>query len=134
MSHPVSVPNEVRVGEQTGEPETLRRAIALVRVLRDPALPGVLFLLSLAAIGCVVLALAVHGSAGTPWVPLQVPYLVSGGFGGGALVAAGALLAALQAERRDHASERIETQRMLDELSVLARGVAQRSRYGVSKP
>lgn len=94
--------------------ETLRRAIALVRAWRDPALPGLVFLPVLALIGCVVLVVSVLSMAGTPHVALQLPYLVSGGLGGAALIGIGAILTAVQAERRDRAAAAKEMQQVVD--------------------
>lgn len=104
--------------------ETLRRAIALVRVLRNPALPGLVFLLGLVVAGCSALILTVFTIADTPYVPLQMPFLVSGGFTGVAFIAAGALLAAIQAERHDRVLARLQMQEAVDELSAFVRSVA----------
>lgn len=109
--------------------ETLRRALALVRAWRDPAMPALVFLPLLAVAGCGVLVVAVVGMASMPpHVALQVPYLVSGGFGGVALVMCGVLLAAVQAERRDRVAATAETQEVADEVCALT--TAALRRYG----
>lgn len=112
--------------------DTLRRAIRLVRVLRNPALPGLVFLLLLVVTGCVVLAFSVFAISDALYVPLQMPFLVSGGFTGVAFVAAGALLAAVQAERHDRAQARFEMQEAVDELSALVRSSARMHRAAVA--
>lgn len=99
--------------------ETLRRAIALVRALRDPALPGLVLMVGVAVAGGVILALTVFGMADAHFVPLQIPYLVSGGFGGIALIVAGTLLASVQSERRDRARAWSEIQDVIDGVSTL---------------
>lgn len=81
--------------------ETLRRAVALVNAVRDPALPGMLLGAGLAVGGFAMVTVAWLGVSGTLLVPLQTPYLLSGGLGGIALTAVGALVIAIQGERRD---------------------------------
>lgn len=108
--------------------ETLRRAIALARAWRDPALPGFAFLLLLAAIGSVALVITVVAAAGTPYVALQLPYVISGGFGGVALVAIGVLLAAVQAERRDRVAATEQTREVVNEICALAGAALRRCR------
>lgn len=99
--------------------ETLRRAIALVRALRDPALPGLVVMLGVVVAGGVILAVTVFGMADARFVPLQMPYLVSGGLGGSALIVVGTLLAAVQSERRDRARARSEMQDLIDGVGML---------------
>lgn len=108
--------------------EMLWRAIGLVRALRDPALPGLVFLVCVLISGGVVLALTVFNVANTPFVPLQTPFLVSGGFGGVALLAVGALLAAVQAERRDRVTAEAQMQELIDELGALVHSATTRTR------
>lgn len=115
---------ELPAGSGIADSETLRRAIALVKVLRNPSLPGLVFLLSLVAVGCVALVLTVFAVADTAYVPLQMPFLISGGFAGVALIAAGALLGAIQAERHDRVLARLQMQEAVDELSGFVRSVA----------
>lgn len=124
--------SEMGVSAQTPvggiDSETLRRAIALARAWRDPALPGLVFLPLLAVAGSVVLVITVVATAGTPYVALQLPYVISGGFGGVALVAIGALLAAVQAERRDRVAATEQTREVVDEVSALAGAALRRCR------
>lgn len=116
------------IGE--ADSETLRRAITLVRALRDPALPGLLFLVGIAVAGLVVIVVTVFSVSGAPHVALQMPFLVSGGLAGTALVAVGAVLAAVLAERRDRAIARVEMQQTVDELAALVLIAANRRRRG----
>lgn len=106
-------------GPAMPEDETLRRAIALVRVVRDPAFPGLVFLTGVLLCGGGVLAFTALKVISTPFVPLQTPFVVSGALGGLALVAVGALLAAVLAERRDRAVARAEAQRVVDGVAAL---------------
>lgn len=99
--------------------ETLRRAVALVRALRDPALPGILFLLGVVVAGVVALTVTVINVAATPYVALQTPHIVSGGVGSLALIAVGTLLAAVQAERRDRVLARVDMRHLVDDVSAL---------------
>lgn len=121
MSRPNSPQPVAPEGLDVQDSETLRRAIALARIMRNPALPGLIFLVLLAVFGCVTLVVAVFAISDSVHVALQMPYLVSGGFTAVAFVAAGALLAAVQAERYDRAQARSEMQRVVDELSGLVR-------------
>lgn len=122
---PDDVPRQVGAG---ADAETLRRAIALVRALRDPALPGLVFLLSLAIVGVGAIAFTVFRIVGVPYVALQLPFVVSGTLGGTALVTAGAMLAAVLAERRDRAIARTEMREAVDELCALVHLAIQRRR------
>lgn len=106
--------------------ETLRRALALIRVWRDPALPGLLFHGLLTLGGFAVLVVGVIAMVGTPYVPLQLPYLVSGGFGGAALLGVGAVLTAVLAERRDRAAAVAQMQDVVDEVREITSIVAQK--------
>lgn len=108
-------------GEQPAvDSDTLRRAVTLVRLWRDPALPGLVFSIVVALAGMTGIAFTVWKVAGDPYVPLQMPFLVSGGLGGAALVVMGAVVGAVLAERRDRAMARIEMQDAVDEaVSIL---------------
>lgn len=122
MSGPSSPPGKLPPPElRETDPDTLRRALALVRALRDPALPGLLFLSGLAALGFAALILGWRGAAATPYVPLQVPFAVSGGLVGVAVVAVGALLASVLEERRDRARAAGEVDAVALEIAEFAR-------------
>jgi len=106
--------------------ETLQRAIALVQAWRDPALPGLVFLIALAVTGGGAIAFVVFHIVGVPYVALQLPFVVSGALGGAALVTAGAMLAAVLAERRDRAIACAEMREVVDELCAIVHLVSQR--------
>lgn len=97
----------------------LQRALALVRFIRDPALPGMVLMAVLILTGLGALVFAWFSSARTLYVPLQIPALVSGGLGGIALVGMGAALLDLQITRRDAARERHLATEALDEITLL---------------
>ncbi len=70
----------------------------------------------LVAAGLAALAFAWQGAAALLAVPLQIPFLVSGGLGGLALVGLGLALFDIQTDRRDRARGRDE----LNELTAKA--------------
>jgi len=113
-------------GSANSDAETLQRAIALVRAWRDPALPGLVFLIALAVTGGGAIAFVVFHIVGVPYVALQFPFVVSGALGGAALVTAGALLAAVLAERRDRAIASAEIREVVDEFCAIVHLVSQR--------
>lgn len=64
-------------GEPYGqEDETLRRAVALLRALRDPALPDIVFLACVSLGGVAALVWTVLKALALPYVPLQMPFVV----------------------------------------------------------
>lgn len=85
-------------------------------IRRSPATVGVL----LVAIGFIVLFFAWNGAAGLDYVEGQLPYLISGGLSGIALIGAGLTVVLVQAQRRE---SRAVTDR-LDELVEVVRGLA----------
>jgi hypothetical protein len=86
---------------------------AWVAALRDPGVRAALVLLAAAVAGFVMLALAWRGAAATVWVPLQVPWLVSGGVAGLALVAASLGAWTVHLGRRADAAHRAEWERFV---------------------
>src|ERR1044072_5029407 len=66
--------------------------LVLIRVprwmaaLHDPGVQSMLILAAIAIAGFVMLGLAWRGGARTPYVPLQLPWFVSGGMAGLALL------------------------------------------------
>lgn len=118
-------------GQVQFDTETLRRAVALVSLARDPALPGMLLGLVLVMAGFVVAIVSGIFAAGAPAaVPLQTPYLVSGGLGGTALVVIGALVAAIQAERRDGVDANAEMWQVSEGMAALVESAIARRRRG----
>lgn len=98
----------------------LRRALALVRFLRDPVLPGLTLMAGLLLAGLFALAYGWYGTARAIYVPLQLPEVVSGGLGGLGLIGLGAALFDIQLDRYFAARERRLTDDVLDELAGLA--------------
>ena len=87
--------------------------------LRDPAMPGLILMGALIAAGFLILLLTWAGAAGTLYVPLQMPHIVSGGLGGLALIGLGGGLLYLQRGRRDDATHRRLTDELIDEAAAL---------------
>jgi hypothetical protein len=97
----------------------VRRAMAVVRLLRDPALPGLMLMSAMILAGFGVLYLGWRGSARTIYVALQLPEVVSAALGGLALIGLGVGLFNLQMNRRDAAREQELTDEILDEIAAL---------------
>lgn len=95
--------------------------------LQDPAAPSLLLFGTLAVLGFVAIGIGWKVAARTLFVPSQVPALVSGGLAGIALVLVGAGLASVQTGRRLAASERAQTELVLDEATRLLEVVKERS-------
>jgi hypothetical protein len=111
----------------------VRRALAVVAWLRDPAFPGLVMMATIAIAGAVSIYFGWRAVARTIYVPLQLPALVSGGIGGLALIGLGLFLFDLQMSRRDLARERKHNADLLDEIAslvTLAPKLRQRSETG----
>ena len=78
----------------------------LLRILRDPRVSTHLLLGALALVGLVLVAAGWRGAAATLFVVLQLPFVVSGGFAGVALVGLGLGLLRVHADRVEAAEER----------------------------
>ena len=87
--------------------------------MRDPLAPSLMMFAGVVLGGFVAIGLGWRIAARTALVPLQTPAVVSGAFGGLALVIAGAYLANVQVGRRLAAQERAETEDVLDEAAAL---------------
>lgn len=81
----------------------------LWRILRDPRVSTTLVLVAVTVGGLLLLTQGWRGVAGTLFVPYQVPYLVSGGVVGLALVGSGLALLRVHLDRTEAAQERQET-------------------------
>jgi len=112
---------ELRRELERVDAQTLRWALDLARLLRDPILPGLLFTGVLLAAPIVVLVVSAHAMTRWTYASLQLPYVVSGGLGSLAIVTVGALLGSVLGQRRDHALENEEFGALTDELTGLAR-------------
>jgi hypothetical protein len=102
------------------DPRDFRRALSLVRFLRDPVLPGLLLMAGLVLSGLFALAYGWYGTARAIYVPLQLPEVVSGGLGGLGLIGLGAGLFDIHLDRYFAARELRLTDDVLDELAGLA--------------
>ena len=78
----------------------------LWRVLRDPRVTTTLVLAAAVLAGFGLVVLGYRGAAALLLVPFQVPYLVSGGVVGLALVGAGLALLRVHLDRAEAAEER----------------------------
>lgn len=87
---------------------------------RDPGLQALAVLVALAAVGFVMLGLSWRGGARTQFVPLQVPWLVSGGFAGLALLGLALGAVSIHLSRRDDAADRAAYDRFTRDLAALA--------------
>jgi hypothetical protein len=97
----------------------VRRALAFVRLLRDPALPGLLLMSTMVLVGFGTLWLGYRGAARTIYVALQLPHVASAALGGLALIGLGVGLFNLQLDRRNAAREQELTDEILDEVAAV---------------
>lgn len=97
----------------------IRKALTVVKWLRDPALPGLIVMVVLVLGGAVGLYFGWRAAARTIHVPLQLPSLISGGLGGLALIGSGLALFDLQMTRRNLAEERRLNDDLLNEVASL---------------
>ena len=101
----------------------------MTRTRRDPVFVTLVVGIVLVVGGFLAFILGWRGAAGTLSVPLQLPYLVSGGIGGIALVAMGLALVNLASARRETARELAKLQSLVDEAArVLAAAELRRRR------
>ena len=107
--------------DKPGSPQDklVRRALAFVRLLRDPALPGLLLMATMVLVGFGTLSLGWRGAARTVYVALQLPHVASAALGGLALIGLGVGLLNLQMDRRYVAREQEVTDEILDEIAAL---------------
>jgi hypothetical protein len=77
--------------------------------------------LLLTAAGFVLITVAWGKTAGEIDVPLQLPYVMSAGFAGLALVCVGVTLVAIDVRLRDSTARRAQSLRMTDALDELVR-------------
>ena len=109
--------------------DELFEALRLLRkALRAPAVSIGLVLVLIGAAGFVALGLGWYGSAETPYVPFQVPYLVSGGLGGLALIGFAAGMFDIHVNRVQAARRRANTTAALHETVELLSLAAERRR------
>jgi len=88
--------------------------------LRDPGLRAIGVLIALAAGGLVALVLAWRGVAATLDVWIQLPFVMSGVFGGVALTGAALAVLTIHLGRRSAAEERDLLEELVEAFSELA--------------
>ena len=88
--------------------------------LRDPGIQAVLVLAGLAIVAFVMMGLAWRGGARTTYVPLQIPWFVSGGMAGLALLGMALGGWSIHLGRRQDAAHRAATDDLVREAVELA--------------
>jgi hypothetical protein len=96
---------------------------SLPLALRDPGAQAMVVLALLAAAGFAMLVLAWRGAARTIYVPLQVPWLVSGGVAGLALIGMALGAWSIHEGRRRDAEHRAVMEDLVREAAELAEDV-----------
>jgi hypothetical protein len=104
------------------------RAGAPLEMVRSLPHAGTYAGVALIALGIGLLALAWGRTAGLTDVGRQVPYLISAGFGGLAVVVIGVVTIAVSAARADAAARRAQAAELRAALSDLRRTVEEQSR------
>ena len=103
-----------------------RNDLVLIRVprwmaaLHDPGVQSMLILAAIAIAGFVMFGLAWRGGARTPYVPLQLPWFVSGGMAGLALLGMALGGWSIHLGRRQDAAHRAATEDLVREAAELA--------------
>ena len=93
---------------------------AWVAALRDPGIQATLVLALLAVAGFTMLALGWRGGARTVWVPLQLPWIVSGGLAGLGLLGMALGAWSIHLGRRDDAAHRADVEDVVRDVASLA--------------
>jgi hypothetical protein len=91
--------------------------------LQDPGMQAVAVLGTLAVVAFVMMGLAWRGGARTTYVPLQIPWFVSGGMAGLALLGMALGAWSIHVGRRQDAAHRAETDDLVREAVELAEGI-----------
>jgi hypothetical protein len=89
------------------------------RLARDPFVASTTVLVLLAAVGFVAIGVGWRGVASSLFVPVQLPYFVSGVMGGLALVGLSFGLISIQVARRREAAERADFSRLVGAAAAL---------------
>lgn len=92
----------------------------LPQSLRDPATQATLVLAALGVAGFVMFVLGWRGGARTIYVPLQVPWLVSGAIGGLALIGLALGAWSIHSGRRQDAEHRAVVEQVVRQAAELA--------------
>jgi hypothetical protein len=99
------------------------------RVLRDPRVSTTLAFCGLAGAGLMLFALSWRGVAGTLYVVLQLPWLVSGAFAGVALLGLALGLLMVHLDRTEAAAERAALAGLQRDALRLLSAAAERSSH-----
>ena len=91
--------------------------------VRDPGVQAVLVLAGLAVVAFVMMGLAWRGGARTTYVPLQIPWFVSGGMAGLALLGMALGAWSIHLGRRQDAAHRAATDDLVREAVELAEDI-----------
>jgi hypothetical protein len=94
------------------------------RIGRDPFARSIVLSAALIAAGFVAIWLGYRGAARSLIVAEQLPFLLSGGVGGLALIVAGAGVLGVQSSRYWNARERKQLDRLVASATTLSRGHA----------
>lgn len=100
-----------------------RPTLARTTQLRDPGIQAVAVLAVLAVIAFVMMGLAWRGGARTTYVPLQIPWFVSGGLAGLALLGMALGGWSIHLGRRQDAAHRAATDDLVREAVELAEDI-----------
>ena len=106
-----------QTGAQPGRYSVAR--VAVFRALRDPAMRAILVLVALAAIGYTMMWLGWRGAARTIFVPLQSPWVMSGGLGGLAVLGMALGAWSVHVGRRQDAQNRAAEERLVRDAVLL---------------
>jgi hypothetical protein len=93
---------------------------AWVAAVRDPGIQAALVLVGLAVTGFVMMAFGWRGGARTPYVPLQMPWLVSGGIAGLGLLGMALGAWSIHLGRRSDAAHRAAVEDVVHDVAELA--------------
>jgi hypothetical protein len=99
---------------------------AVFRAGRDPSVRAILVLIALAAVGYAMLWLGWRGTAGTILVPLQAPWVMSGGLGGLAVLGMALGAWSVHLGRRQDAEHRAAVERLVRDAVLLIEEVHRR--------
>ena len=119
----MSVPDQRPAGDNSANEQGGRVTITVPRWVaqaRDPGVQSVAVLAVLGIAGFVMMALTWRGAARTVYVPLQLPWLVSGGLIGLALLGLAVGAISIHLGRRDDAAHRAEFEDLVNTGATLS--------------
>lgn len=91
--------------------------------MRDAGVRAIAILVAIALVGFVMLGVAWHGVAGTTYVPLQLPWLVSGGLLGLAVIGISVGAWSIHLGRRQDALHRDAVETLVREAVALCEDI-----------